>query len=145
MGCNPHEELPDTIDGEHDKDLVFHSSGALAAGLQSHCIRIIQCLQGRQHPPPPRLLVHSRLNEIYQFLVANGKCSAILGVARRHDLLQHTAMLLADITRRSPRQSARGKGQDERFKTAKTTEVEKRVWERCEPISENVWYYDRSR
>ena len=84
-------------------------------------------------------------NEIYQFLVANGKCSAILGVARRHDLLQHTAMLLADITRRSPRQSARGKGQDERCKTAKTTEVGKLVWERCEPISENTWYYDRSK
>lgn len=68
----------DEYSGEH-RELVAD----LRALASNTCIKI--CVSSLDHHPGC-LFTHD-WNEIYQFLVANGKCSAILEVARTHDLL----------------------------------------------------------
>jgi ERCC4-type nuclease len=113
-------EPPDSIDSTKDADLVFPGSSVLAAAFEATVLAILSGCEDADGNHRSDCMFTHNWNEIYQFLVANGRFSAILRIARTHDL-ELTAASLSGITRRFPHQSTRGKDQDDkRHRTAMT-------------------------
>ena len=125
--CYGTSEPPDTLNSDSEEDLVFPGSGELAEGFEVTMSALLSACEDANGDHHPGCVFTQDWDEIYRFLVANGKFSAILKIAETHEL-QHTAATLIGIAQRFPRESAFNGNdrddQDRKVGSAKLTPAE---------------------